>query len=316
MLPFRERLAREKIALTRERITTLQINVGKLCNQACLHCHVEAGPKRTEIMTAKTADRLLELLAAPNSVDTLDITGGAPELCPEFRRLVQASRALNRGVIDRCNLTVFFEKGQQDLPQFLAEHQVRVIASLPCYSEGNVDKQRGRGVFGQSIQALQILNELGYGKGNLVLDLVYNPQGPSLPPSQENLEKEYKARLKADFGITFNQLFCITNMPIKRFHQDLVRSHRLDSYMELLFQNFNVAAAEGVMCKSLVSVGWDGQISDCDFNQMLEMRANHGARTIFDLRSLSDLEAVPVAVADHCYGCTAGAGSSCTGTLN
>jgi radical SAM/Cys-rich protein len=314
---FQQILADKNLRLDRVALKTLQINVGKLCNQACRHCHVEAGPSRTEIMPAKVVDQVLKLLSAPHSVTTVDITGGAPELCPDFRRLVEGMDGMGIQIIDRCNLTVFEEKGQKDLPEFLARHRIRVIASLPCYTADNVDKQRGKGVFAKSIRALQKLNSLGYAKEGtgLGLDLVYNPLGPYLPPAQEKLEAEYKDRLRKDFGIEFSHLFCITNMPVKRFHQDLDRSGKLAEYMDLLLQNFNPHAAEGVMCRDLLSVGWDGKIYDCDFNQMLEIPLPRPTRTIFDVKSLNEFNEGKIAFADHCFGCTAGTGSSCTGTL-
>jgi len=302
-------------------ITTLQINVGKLCNQACHHCHVEAGPKRTERMTARTADRLVELIDSTNTVQVVDITGGAPELNANFRPLVRAARARGIHVIDRCNLTVLFEPGQEDTAQFLADHSVEVVASLPCYSLENVDKQRGHGVFDKSIRALQQLNALGYGDadGPLVLNLVYNPLGAFLPPPQGSLEQAYKDKLKEHFGIRFNQLFTITNMPIKRFAEQLVRNGEVEGYMNLLVNSFNPTTVDGLMCRSQISIGWDGRVFDCDFNQMLEIPlANDGLcsrPTIFDVQSLADLASRPIATEGHCFGCTAGAGSSCGGAL-
>ena len=302
-------------------ITTLQINVGKLCNQACHHCHVEAGPKRTERMTARTADRLVELIDSTNTVQVVDITGGAPELNANFRPLVRAARARGIHVIDRCNLTVLFEPGQEDTAQFLADHSVEVVASLPCYSLENVDKQRGHGVFDKSIRALQQLNALGYGDadGPLVLNLVYNPLGAFLPPPQGSLEQAYKDKLKEHFGIRFNQLFTITNMPIKRFAEQLVRNGEVEGYMNLLVNSFNPTTVDGMMCRSQISIGWDGSVFDCDFNQMLEIPlADDGLcsrPTIFDVQSLADLASRPIATEGHCFGCTAGAGSSCGGAL-
>ncbi len=311
---FRSLVGRD---LLRTGLQTLQINVGKLCNQACLHCHVEAGPKRTEIMTSATVDRLLELLDLPNRVRAVDITGGAPEMNPDFRRLVVECRQRGLTVIDRCNLTVLLIEGQEDTAEFLAAQGVEVVASLPCYSEANVDKQRGKGVFGQSIEALRRLNALGYGKpgSGLVLNLVYNPVGPFLPPAQESLQADYHQRLYDDFGIVFNELFTITNMPIARFRYDLERAGALQGYMETLVNAFNPATVDGVMCRDQVSVSWDGRLFDCDFNQMLEIPAP-AARTIFDVTSLDDLVGARIEVADHCLGCTAGAGSSCGGALS
>lgn len=303
-------------ALRRHEVKTLQINVGKLCNQACHHCHVEAGPKRTEVMPAEVVDRLINLLIASPSIDVVDITGGAPELNPNFSRLVLLSRALGRRVIDRCNLTVFFEPGQEDIAEFLASNKVEVTASLPCYTAENVDKQRGRGVFDKSVRALQMLNRLGYGKpsSELILNLVYNPLGPSLPPPQEKLERDYKKQLTEHFGIEFNRLYTITNMPIKRFSEFLFRAGQQEEYMSLLVNHFNRATVENLMCRSLVNVGWDGKVYDCDFNQMLNLETPD-QKSIWDLSSFAELADRPVATARHCFGCTAGSGSSCGGSL-
>lgn len=337
LLSFDETLISHGLRLTRQPIEILQINVGKFCNQACFHCHVEAGPKRTEMMEKKTVERLLELLDQSPTIHTVDITGGAPEFNPHFRYLVSEVRRRHKEVIDRCNLTVFFEKGQEDTAQFLREYRVKIVASLPCYSKENVDKQRGNGVFDKSIKALVLLNELGYGREGpgLELDLVYNPVGAFLPPSQEKLEADYKKELKELFGIEFNRLYTITNMPIKRFLDFLNRTGQLEEYMTLLANNFNPQAAfgvtpppeqsakqtsslrsgGGVMCRNLVSVGWDGQIYDCDFNQMLEIPLGGRRKAIWEIESFDELASAKIAFADHCYGCTAGAGSSCGGTL-
>lgn len=313
--PFFEKAKGLGFDLSRNPLETLQINIGKLCNQACLHCHVEAGPKRPENMTTETVDRLLSLLAEAPSIKTVDITGGAPELNPNFRRLVTTARALKKNVIDRCNLTVFYELGQEDTPEFLATNQVAIVASLPCYSESNVNKQRGRGVFGKSIRALQKLNSLGYGKASsgLNLDLAYNPIGPYLPPDQAKLQAEYKTKLKDDFGIEFNRLYCITNMPIKRFAEDLKRAKKIGEYMSLLSDHFNSQAAANIMCRNLLSVGWDGKLYDCDFNQMLEIPVGNRTSTLWDIKAFSEFDKGEVAFANHCYGCTAGSGSSCGG---
>lgn len=297
-------------------IETLQVNVGKLCNQTCRHCHVDAGPTRTEIMTQATAELVVGILRRYD-IPNLDLTGGAPELNPNFEYLVREARALGRHVIDRCNLTVFYVEGKGHLPEFLRDHHVEIIASLPCYLEKNVDFQRGKGVFSRSIEALQWLNRLGYGRPNtgLELSLVYNPLGPSLPPPQEQLEEAYRSHLGEQFGIVFNKLSTLTNMPISRFLKDLVRHGNYESYMELLVQKFNPSTVEGVMCRKLVSVGWDGTLYDCDFNQMLEMPINHGfPRHLreFDAFMLGRRE---VSTGAHCFGCTAGSGSSCGGTL-
>ncbi len=314
---FEDMVKMRGLHLKRNSLKILQVNIGKLCNQACHHCHVEAGPKRTEIMDRRTVDRVLELLSQTPSIHTVDITGGAPELNPHFRYLVLEIRKLGKEVIDRCNLTVLFEKGQEDTAQFLGEHRVQVEASLPCYSKENVDKQRGNGVFDKSIRALQLLNTLGYGKPGtgLKLDLVYNPLGAFLPPPQEVLEKDYKEELRELFGIEFNRLYTITNMPIRRFLKQLEREGKLQEYMELLVQSFNPEAALNVMCRELVSVGWDGKIYDCDFNQMLEISVSGKKLSIWDIGSLEDFSHSPITFADHCYGCTAGTGSSCSGAL-
>ncbi len=315
--PFDATLASHGLTLARGPLDILHINTGKLCNQACLHCHVEAGPKRTEVMERSTMDRLLTLLAAAPTVRTVDLTGGAPELNPEFRRFVRQLRALGRGVIDRCNLTVLSEPGQEGTAAFLAAQGVHIIASLPCYTRGNVDQQRGGGVFDRSIRALQQLNHLGYGRpGNaLALDLVYNPLGASLPGQQAELERDYKRELHDAFGISFHRLLTITNMPIRRFLHDLERAGKLETYMQLLVDHFNPRAVEGVMCRSLVSVGYDGALYDCDFNQMLDLGLAGERRTIWDIERLDQIRAGPIATGDHCYGCTAGAGSSCGGAV-
>ena len=307
--------------LASPRVTTLQINVGKRCNQACHHCHVEAGPNRTEDMESRTAERLMTLLARTPSVATVDITGGAPELNSSFRYLVETSRRLERAVLVRHNLTIQQEPGMEDLVAFFANNDVEVIASLPCYSQKNVDAQRGSGVFGRSIAALQALNAAGFGVPDQgrVLTLVYNPSGAFLPGAEDALERDYRARLGADFGITFTRLVTITNMPIKRFAHDLMRSGQLAHYQSLLEDSFNPATIPGLMCRSLINVSWDGLLYDCDFNQMLELpigaAAGGGPRTIFDLERLDALDGRTVAVGRHCFGCTAGAGSSCGGAL-
>lgn len=295
----------------------LQLNLGKRCNQACSHCHVDAGPLRTEAMSSETIDQLLALLAGAPGVHTVDITGGAPELHPEFRRLVREARALGRTVIDRCNLTVLSEPGQDDTAAFLADQGVSVVASMPCYTPDNVDKQRGRGVFGRSIDGLLALNALGYGQpgSGLTLDLVYNPGGAFLPPSQAGLQADYTRRLQGDFGVVFNQLFTITNMPIKRWADQLRRQGRLAEYMQLLVDAFNPAAAAGLMCRNTLSVGHDGQLYDCDFNQMLELGLDWGTHHVSDLTDLAAIDTHAIAFDDHCFGCTAGAGSSCGGAL-
>ena len=314
---FAATLRQHNIRLRRSGARVLQINIGKKCDLACNHCHVEAGPKRTENMDEKTVSRVIELLQnGGEAVEVVDITGGAPELNPHFRRLALAARALGKTVYDRCNLTVFYEPGQEDTPEFLADNNIVVVASLPCYTPENVDFQRGKGVFGKSIDALQKLNALGYGKpeSGLVLNLVYNPVGANLPGGQEQLREDYRKQLGADFGIVFNDLFTITNMPIKRFAHFLRREGKLEDYMTLLANSFNPTAAQNVMCLDMLSVGWDGQLYDCDFNQMLEIPLNRKRRDLWSISSLEDAPA-GIAIDNHCYGCTAGAGSSCGGAL-
>jgi radical SAM/Cys-rich protein len=301
-------------ALARGRTTTLQVNVGKRCDLACHHCHVESGPKRTEALDGALAARVLEVLARNPQVGTLDLTGGAPELNPHFRTLVRGARALGRRVIDRCNLTVLFEAGQEDTAELLAREGVDVIASLPCYTAGNVDAQRGKRVYERSLAGLRRLNALGYGAGgSLRLDLVYNPLGASLPPPQAALEADYRRELGA-LGIRFDRLLTITNMPIKRFARDLARRGESERYLSLLVNHFNPATVDALMCRNMLSVAYDGRLYDCDFNQALELPLR-GPATLFDVDDLAALEALPVATAFHCFGCTAGAGSSCGGAL-
>ena len=307
--------------LLRQETRTLQINVGKLCNQACHHCHVDAGPKRTEVMPRAVAERTVELLAQSPTVEVVDITGGAPELNPNFRWLVERATRQGCHVIDRCNLTVLFQPGMEDLPEFLAGHQVEIVASLPCYTAENVDKQRGRGVFEKSIQALRILNRLGYGLPGspLALNLVYNPLGPSLAPPQDRLEEDYKNRLRDGFGIEFHRLLALNNMPIHRFAGSLRQNGQYEAYMSLLVNHFSPRNVPGLMCRSLVSVGWEGTLYDCDFNQMLEMGMTRttgaSALTIWNVESFSGLSGQLIRTDSHCFGCTAGAGSSCGGAL-
>ena len=305
-------------AISRTRLDTLQVNLGYKCNQSCLHCHVYAGPHRTEMMDADTLALIPQVLAA-RGLQTLDLTGGAPELHEGFRALVITARAQGVRVIDRCNLTILFEPGQDDLAEFLAGQRVDIVASMPCYSAANVDKQRGDGVFDLSIAALQKLNALGYGQpeSGLSLNLVYNPQGASLPPDQEALQADYKRELLKHFGIVFNELFALTNMPIQRFGSTLVSKGTFDTYIELLKASFQQHNLSGVMCRSTVSVDWQGWLSDCDFNQQLGLPlGNTGLKR--HLRELlqSPLDDQPIRVAGHCYGCTAGQGSSCGGALD
>lgn len=300
-------------------LDVLQVNVGKLCNQTCRHCHVDAGPDRREVMSRPTAEACLDLLRRTN-IPTLDITGGAPELNPQFRWLVAEARALGRRVIDRCNLTILIAPGYTDLPEFLAAHQVEIVASLPCYLEENVDRQRGDQVFRRSIDALRRLNDLGYGQPEspLVLNLVFNPVGPVLPPGQQSLEAAYRRELRARYDIEFTRLFTITNMPISRFLDDLLSTGRFDAYLRTLVESFNPATVAGLMCRSMLSVDWQGNLSDCDFNQMLGLPLESGLpRSIFELddSTLARLVHRPIMTGRHCFGCTAGGGSSCQGSL-
>ncbi|MDX1345545.1 MAG: arsenosugar biosynthesis radical SAM protein ArsS [Sedimenticolaceae bacterium] len=306
-------------AIRRGQLTTLQVNLGYRCNQSCLHCHVNAGPNRKEMMSADTIETVIEFLRAGN-IETLDLTGGAPELNPHFRDLVRRARALGVHVMDRCNLTILGEQGQEELAGFLAGNRVEVIASLPCYLEENVDGQRGRGVYQGSIDGLRKLNALGYGKpgSGLALNLVYNPTGPYLPPPQASLEADYKRELASRFGIVFNQLFTLTNLPIQRFGSMLISKGQFDDYMQLLREAYSPGNLDAVMCRSLLSVDWQGYVYDCDFNQMLDLPlAIKGKRRpkLADLIG-RDLDGNPVMIADHCYGCTAGQGSSCGGALS
>ena len=306
-------------SLKRRSLETLQVNLGYRCNQSCLHCHVNAGPNRTEEMSKETIDAVLAFLAASPGVKTLDLTGGAPELNRHFRELIIAARALGVRVIDRCNLTILEEPGQDGLAEFLAAHGVEVVASMPCYLEDNVDRQRGKGTFDASIRGLQRLNALGYGQpgSELTLNLVYNPQGASLPPDQEALERDYKQHFTEHFGIVFNQLFTLANMPIQRFGSMLVSKGQFNSYMQLLRSAHREDNLDQVMCRSLVSVDWLGYLYDCDFNQQLGLPIRDAGKPRVHLTEItaSKLQDRPIRVADHCYGCTAGQGSSCGGSL-
>ena len=305
-------------ALRRKALETLQVNLGYKCNQSCLHCHVNAGPKRTEMMDQATVDAVLRFIDS-STVRTLDLTGGAPELHPLFRSLVTAAGERGLEVIDRCNLTVLFEPGQEDTADFLARHNIKVVASLPCYIRDNVDKQRGEGTFETSLKALRLLNQLGYGQPGtgLILDLVFNPQGPVLPPSQQTLEQDYKQHLSGQYDITFNNLLTLANMPIHRFGSTLVSRDKFDDYMTLLKDAHNEENAASVMCRSLISVDWQGYIYDCDFNQMLDMPLQIDTRQKLHLSELTgiDLENHAIRVAEHCFACTAGQGSGCGGAL-
>jgi len=303
-------------AIKRGQLTTLQVNLGYLCNQTCVHCHVDAGPRRTEIMQRETVDTILEFLRA-SDVKTLDLTGGAPEMNPHFRYLVGEASKLGMQVIDRCNLTILSVAGYEGLAEFLAEHKVEVSASLPCYLGENVDAQRGKGVFADSIAGLKKLNVLGYGVegSGLTLNLVYNPTGTSLPPSQLELEVAYKKELKERFDIVFNELFTITNMPIKRFGSWLISKGEFENYMQQLKDNYQSSNVDGVMCRSLLSIDWQGYVYDCDFNQMLDLPLPNKEQTHLSELLEVEVEGMPIAIMDHCYGCTAGQGSSCGGAL-
>src|SRR5580692_2845801 len=302
--------------LSRKSPRTIQVNVGKLCNQACHHCHVDAGPRRTERMTRATVERVIEMLAASPRVETLDITGGAPELNPNFATLVERARALGCKVIVRCNLTVTLEPGMEWLVEFYRRSGVELVCSLPCYTAENTDRQRGAGVFDKSIVALKNLNAAGFGRGALRLDLVYNPIGASLPPPQAELEAQYRDELARNFGVVFDRLLTITNMPIARFANQLNSTGSYSAYMSLLVNHFNPATVDALMCRDLVSVGWDGRFYDCDFNQMLEIPlGGRAASTIWDVDDVGTLAGARIATGSHCFGCTAGAGSSCGGAI-
>lgn len=302
-------------AIRRKTLDTLQVNLGYKCNQRCLHCHVNAGPHRKEMMDRATLEMILPVLKS-RAIKTLDLTGGAPEMHDDFRYLVAEARAAGVHVIDRCNLTILFEPGHEDLAEFLAAHQVEVVASLPCYSLANVDKQRGKGVFDKSIAGLQKLNALGYGQpdGQLPLNLVYNPQGPSLPPNQQTLELDYKRELRTHFGIEFNNLYALANMPINRFASTLIAKGQFQGYLQLLKDNYQRDNLEQLMCRSLLSVDWQGYLYDCDFNQQLGLSLAGKQQHLRDVLE-KDLEGTAICVAEHCFGCTAGQGSSCGGAL-
>jgi radical SAM/Cys-rich protein len=302
--------------LTATGIRVLQINVGKVCNQRCAHCHVDAGPQRRETMSRETAELCLDVLRR-HDIPVVDITGGAPELCAQFRYLVSESRKLGRKVMDRCNLTILLVPSQADLIEFLARHEVEIVASLPCYLESNVDGQRGAGVYAKSMEALRRLNAAGYGMPGspLRLNLVYNPTGPSLPPPQAALENDYRRELRQRHGIEFHSLFTMTNMPISRFLEMLHESQRYEGYMEKLVSAFNPDAVDGVMCRKMVSVGWDGRLYDCDFNQMLEMPVRYGAAAHIRDFDAAVLGRRRIVTGSHCFACTAGQGSSCGGAV-
>jgi radical SAM/Cys-rich protein len=315
--PFARALAEAGLApLQAAGLQVLQVNVGRVCNQTCVHCHVDAGPDRRESMSREVADTCLRVLAEAG-IPTLDITGGAPEINPNFRHLVAEGRRLDRHVIDRSNLTIMEVAGYRDLPEFLAEHRVEIVASLPCYSAKNVDAQRGGGVFDQSLAALRRLNAVGYGRpdSGLLLTLVYNPGGPSLPPPQAKLEADYKRELQTRYGVVFNRLFTLTNLPVGRFLHSLVQNGQYEAYMQRLTDAFNPAAVEGVMCRTTLSVEWDGRLHDCDFNQMLGLGLDVPEPAHIRDFDLARLARRRILTGQHCYGCTAGAGSSCQGAI-
>lgn len=301
-------------AITRNTLNILQVNLGYLCNLSCTHCHVNAGPKRTELMNEQTVNDVLVFIDK-HKIETLDLTGGAPEMNPYFRYLVKQARQRHVKVIDRCNLVILLEDGYEDLAGFLAEQQVEIVASLPCYLQDNVDKQRGKGTFNKSITALQQLNRLGYGQVNsaLILNLVFNPQGASLPPPQQALEQAYKQHLSEQYGIVFNQLYALTNLPIQRFAHSLLKTGQFDDYMKLLKTYFNADALKNVMCRNTLSVDWQGFVYDCDFNQMLHLPL--ADKQPIHISELTELQGLNIATRQHCYGCTAGQGSSCTGSI-
>ncbi len=314
---FAQKLEEHSVSLRRGRPEILQVNVGKLCNLTCNHCHVNAGPKRKEIMSRDTIDRVIDSLAT-TKIPTVDLTGGAPEMIPDFRYFIERIRGLTpkRHIIDRCNLTILLEPDYEDLAEFLARNEVEIIASMPCYTAENVNAQRGEGVFDGSIEALQLLNSLGYGIDvDLPLHLVYNPVGAFLPGPQAELEADYKRELKTHFGIVFNKLYSITNLPIARFAAYLRRNNKLDEYMQLLIDNFNPATIDGLMCRNTISVGWRGEVYDCDFNQQLGMQWENGRRLFLWDIDPDKIDNRAIMTGDHCFGCTAGAGSSCGGAI-
>ena len=316
-ISFENALVEKGLAeLRADRVEILQVNVGKLCNMTCRHCHVDAGPDRREIMTRETIDQCLAAIADAN-IKVLDLTGGAPEMNPHFRYFVTEARRLGAHVIDRCNLTILLAQQYADMAEFLAENKVEIVASLPCYLQENTDSQRGDGAYEQSIEAIRLLNSLGYGRTDeLTLTLVFNPVGPSLPPDQTALESQYREHLKREFDIDFDRLFTITNMPISRFLDDLVANGRYEEYMEKLIEAFNPTAALGVMCRKMISVSWDGYLFDCDFNQMLEIEVGHGVPAHIRDFKASAVDGRKIVVGQHCFGCTAASGSGCLGAID
>lgn len=318
LVPFQQKLEEANLyPLQPTQIEIFQVNIGKMCNQTCRHCHVDAGPDRKEIMTKEVMEQCIEVLRNNQQLKTVDITGGAPEMNQSFRWFVEDISKLNKHIIVRCNLTIILaNKKYYDLPQFYKQHNIEVVSSLPFYTRDRTDRQRGEGVFEQSIKALEMLNDVGYGKegSGLILNLVYNPAGAFLPPSQQALEKEYKQVLKEKFGINFNNLYVITNMPISRYLDYLLASSNYEKYMEKLLSAYNPAAAKNIMCRNTISVGWDGCLYDCDFNQMLELKVSCSNKHIKDF-SYDNLNKREIVVGQHCYGCTAGAGSGCSGAV-
>ncbi|MGI8950500.1 MAG: arsenosugar biosynthesis radical SAM (seleno)protein ArsS [Chitinophagaceae bacterium] len=318
LIPFQQKLEEGNLfPLKPTGIEIFQVNIGKMCNQTCRHCHVDAGPDRKEIMTKETMQQCIKVLRNNSQLKTVDITGGAPELNPNFRRFIEEIKSLNKHIIVRCNLTIVLaNKKYNNLPEFYKQHNIEVVSSLPFYTQERTDRQRGNGVFEDSIKALQMLNAVGYGKENsgLILNLVYNPAGAFLPASQSSLEKEYKHALMQQYNIVFNNLFTITNMPINRYLDYLLTSGNYEKYMEKLVSAYNPVAAEKVMCRNTISVGWDGFLYDCDFNQMLELKVDCKSKHISDFNN-EELNKRNIIIGQHCYGCTAGAGSSCGGAV-
>jgi radical SAM/Cys-rich protein len=318
LVPFQQKLEITNLfPLKPTQVEIFQVNIGKMCNQTCRHCHVDAGPDRKEIMSMETMQQCMKVLKQNPELQTVDITGGAPELNPNFKWFVEEVSKLNRHIIVRCNLTIILaNKKYYDLPEFYKQHNVKVISSLPFYTQDRTDRQRGEGVFEESIKALQMLNTVGYGKegNNLILNLVYNPAGAFLPASQTSLEKEYKQALKSKFNIDFNNLYVITNMPINRYLDYLLTSGNYEKYMQKLADAYNPSAAMNIMCRNTISVGWDGYLYDCDFNQMLELKVSNKSKHIHNF-NLHELNKREIVVGQHCYGCTAGSGSSCGGAV-
>lgn len=318
LIPFQQKLEQSNLfPFHPTKLEIFQVNIGKMCNQVCRHCHVDAGPDRKEIMTMETMQQCINMLQQNPSLKTVDITGGAPEMNPNFRWFVEEIAKLDKHIIVRCNLTIILaNKKYNDLPEFYKQHNVEVVSSLPFYTQDRTDRQRGEGVFNDSIKALQMLNEVGYAKDNsgLELNLVYNPAGAFLPASQSSLEKEYKQALKSKFNIEFNNLYVITNMPISRYLDYLLNSGNYENYMQKLVDAYNPSAAQNVMCRNTISIGWDGFLYDCDFNQMLELKVSSSLKHISNFTA-DELNKREIVIGQHCYGCTAGSGSSCGGAV-